>query len=68
MSNFPPIRQVYLIAGCMILTGVALTWTGHMWGLVLCLLPAIGLLITSATGFCPLEFVLKRMPWNRAAN
>jgi glyoxylase-like metal-dependent hydrolase (beta-lactamase superfamily II) len=58
-------RQVQLIAGSMVLTGVALGAFVNPWFL---LVPAFfggGLTFAGATGTCGLGLLLLRMPWNR---
>lgn len=59
-------RQVQIAAGTMALAGVALgaAWDANWFllaGFVGC-----GLLFAGLTGFCPLGWVVARMPWNQA--
>lgn len=60
-------RQVQLIAGTMVLTGVALGAFVNPWFLVLAAFFGAGLTFAGATGTCGLAHVLMRMPWNRTA-
>jgi glyoxylase-like metal-dependent hydrolase (beta-lactamase superfamily II)/rhodanese-related sulfurtransferase len=58
-------RQVQLIAGLMVLTGVTLGTLVSPWFLVLAAFFGAGLTFAGATGTCGLALVLMRMPWNR---
>jgi len=60
-------RQVQLIAGTMVLTGVALGTLLSPWFLALAAFFGAGLTFAGATGTCGLALVLMKMPWNRAA-
>jgi glyoxylase-like metal-dependent hydrolase (beta-lactamase superfamily II)/rhodanese-related sulfurtransferase len=59
-------RQVQLIAGTMVLTGVALGTLVSPWLLALAAFFGAGLAFAGATGTCGLALVLLKMPWNRA--
>jgi sulfur dioxygenase len=58
-------RQVQLIAGGMVLTGVALGTLVSPWFLTIAALFGAGLTFAGATGTCGLALVLLKMPWNR---
>jgi glyoxylase-like metal-dependent hydrolase (beta-lactamase superfamily II)/rhodanese-related sulfurtransferase len=60
-------RQVQLIAGTMVLTGVALGTLVSPWFLGLSAFFGAGLTFAGATGTCGLALVLMKMPWNRAS-
>ena len=60
-------RQVQLIAGTMVLTGVLLGALVNPWFLALAGFFGAGLTFAGATGSCGLALVLLRMPWNRPA-
>ncbi len=60
-------RQTFFIAGTMVLLGLILGVFVNHWFLLLALFPAIGMMITAATGFCPMSWLLARMPWNQSA-
>lgn len=60
-------RQVQLIAGTMVLAGVALGAFVNPWFLVLAAFFGAGLTFAGATGTCGLALALMRMPWNRTA-
>jgi glyoxylase-like metal-dependent hydrolase (beta-lactamase superfamily II)/rhodanese-related sulfurtransferase len=64
-KRLPVDRQVQLIAGSMVLTGVALGAFVHPWFLALAAFFGAGLTFAGATGTCGLALVLFRMPWNR---
>lgn len=59
-------RQVQLVVGLMVLTGTLVAWLVTPWGLVLCGLAGAGLLQAAATGICPMELLIAKMPWNCA--
>jgi len=59
-------RQVQLIAGSMVLAGVALGTLVNPWFLALAAFFGAGLTFAGATGTCGLALVLMKMPWNRA--
>jgi glyoxylase-like metal-dependent hydrolase (beta-lactamase superfamily II)/rhodanese-related sulfurtransferase len=58
-------RQVQLIAGSMVLTGVTLGALVSPWFLVLAAFFGIGLVFAGATGTCGLALLLMKLPWNR---
>lgn len=58
-------RQVQLIAGLMVLTGVALGTLVNPWFLAIAAFFGAGLTFAGATGTCGLALVLMKMPWNR---
>ena len=60
-------RQVQLIAGAMVLTGVILGAFVNHWFLLLAGFFGAGLTFAGATGTCGLALLLLRMPWNRLA-
>jgi glyoxylase-like metal-dependent hydrolase (beta-lactamase superfamily II)/rhodanese-related sulfurtransferase len=58
-------RQVQLIAGTMVLAGVALGALVSPWFLALAAFFGAGLTFAGATGTCGLALLLMKMPWNR---
>jgi len=58
-------RQVQLIAGLMVLTGVTLGTLVSPWFLALAAFFGAGLTFAGATGTCGLALLLMKMPWNR---
>lgn len=64
-KRLPVDRQVQLIAGTMVLTGVVLGTLVNPWFLALSAFFGAGLTFAGATGTCGLALVLLRMPWNR---
>jgi rhodanese-related sulfurtransferase len=58
-------RQVRLIAGLLVLTGVALGAFVHPAGYGLAAFVGAGLTFAGATDICGMAFVLGRCPWNR---
>jgi glyoxylase-like metal-dependent hydrolase (beta-lactamase superfamily II)/rhodanese-related sulfurtransferase len=66
-KRLPVDRQVQLIAGVMVLTGVGLGLTVSPWFLALSAFFGAGLTFAGATGTCGLALLLMRMPWNARA-
>jgi glyoxylase-like metal-dependent hydrolase (beta-lactamase superfamily II) len=64
-KRLPVDRQVQLIVGTMVLTGVTLGVLVSSWFLVIPAFFGAGLTFAGATGTCGLALVLLRMPWNR---
>lgn len=67
-GHLPLIRQVQLIAGLLVLTGVGLAHWVHPGFLLLSAFVGAGLTVAGATGFCGLAELLARMPWNRTCH
>ena len=63
--RLPVDRQVQLIAGLMVLTGVALGALVNSWFLVVAAFFGAGLTFAGASGTCGLALLLMKMPWNR---
>jgi rhodanese-related sulfurtransferase len=63
--RLPVDRQVQLIAGSMILIGVALGTLVSPWFLAIAAFFGAGLTFAGATGTCGLAHVLFKLPWNR---
>ena len=63
--RLPVDRQVQLIAGAMVLTGVSLGTFVNPWFLVIPAFFGAGLTFAGATGTCGLAVMLLKMPWNR---
>jgi hypothetical protein len=64
-KRLPVDRQVQLIAGLMVVTGVALGMLVNPWFLVIAAFFGAGLTFAGATGTCGMALVLMKMPWNR---
>jgi glyoxylase-like metal-dependent hydrolase (beta-lactamase superfamily II)/rhodanese-related sulfurtransferase len=65
-KRLPVDRQVQLIAGLMVLTGVGLGIAVSPWFLAVAAFFGAGLTFAGATGTCGLALVLMKMPWNAA--
>jgi glyoxylase-like metal-dependent hydrolase (beta-lactamase superfamily II)/rhodanese-related sulfurtransferase len=63
-KRLPVDRQVQLIAGGMVLTGVGLGLVVSPWFLALAAFFGAGLTFAGATGTCGLALVLMKLPWN----
>jgi rhodanese-related sulfurtransferase len=58
-------RQVRLIAGLMVLAGVAGSLAVHPYWIFLAAFAGLGLTFAGLTDLCPMGLLLSRMPWNR---
>lgn len=58
-------RQVQMVAGTLILTGVALATLVHPGFIGLSAFVGAGLLFAGASGWCGMAHLLRVMPWNR---
>lgn len=58
-------RQVFLIAGLMVLAGVLLGWQVHPGFYGLAAFVGAGLSVAGATGFCGMALILGKCPWNK---
>src|SRR5206468_3562031 len=65
--RLPVDRQVQLIAGLMVLTGVVLGAFVSPWFLLIAAFFGAGLMFAGATGTCGLALLLMKTPWNRPA-
>ncbi len=63
--RLPIMRQVQLIAGSLVVIGVALGWTLSPLFYGLSAFVGLGLMFAGATGWCGMALVLARMPWNK---
>jgi glyoxylase-like metal-dependent hydrolase (beta-lactamase superfamily II)/rhodanese-related sulfurtransferase len=63
--RLPVDRQVQLIAGLMVLTGVTLGTLISPWFLAIAAFFGAGLTFAGATGTCGLALLLMKLPWNR---
>lgn len=59
------LRQAFFLASMLIIVGLVCTYAVHPYFSVLPLIVACGLLFTSLVGWCPMIYILERMPWNR---
>lgn len=60
-------RQTHLVAGIMLITALAMGFTGHPTWFYLACLPAFGLILDAITGSCPMTLILRKAPWNSGA-
>lgn len=63
-KRLPVDRQVQMIAGVMVLTGVGLGLAVSPWLLALAAFFGAGLTFAGATGTCGLALLLMKLPWN----
>jgi rhodanese-related sulfurtransferase len=65
-SRFSLERQVRLIAGLLVLTGVLLSLTVHQYWIALAAAVGLGLTFAGLTDICLMAGLLIRMPWNQS--
>jgi rhodanese-related sulfurtransferase len=58
-------RQVFTVAGMLVLSGVLLGWQVDPRWYGLSGFVGVGLMMAGLTGFCPMAILLARMPWNQ---
>jgi hypothetical protein len=54
-------RILFLFIGVLVLTGVFLGWSVSRYWLILAILPGLGSVMYSFTGFCPSAYLLKKL-------
>ncbi|MBN8526752.1 MAG: DUF2892 domain-containing protein [Planctomycetes bacterium] len=54
-------RAIRLLAGCMVLLSLTLAWLVHPWFLGLTAFVGLNLVQSSFTGFCPPEWLFRKM-------
>lgn len=64
-TRMPLMRQVFLGAGGIALVGSVFALTIDPRFVYVPLVVSLGLVISGATGWCGMAFLLSRMPWNR---
>lgn len=67
-APLPIMRQVQMVAGGLVLTGVALGALVSPWFYALSGFVGAGLFFAGATGWCGMAMLLARMPWNRVGD
>jgi rhodanese-related sulfurtransferase len=60
-------RQVRILAGALVVTGVAVGWSVHPYFYLLSGFIGAGLVFAGITDFCGMALLLARLPWNRAS-
>ncbi len=58
-------RQVRIVAGALVFTGVVLGWFVHRGFFGLSAIVGAGLVFAGITDFCGMGLLLAKMPWNR---
>lgn len=61
----PIIRQVMIVSGVLILTGIALGYLHSEYWYLLSLFVGVGLLFAGISGICTMSNLLAKMPWNK---
>lgn len=65
IKNLPTLRQTFIVASFIIIVAFVLAKAIHPNWIYLTLLPGLGLLLFSITGFCPMTFFLQLLPKNK---
>lgn len=58
-------RQVRIVAGTLVFTGVLLAWFVNHWFIWLSGFVGAGLVFAGITDFCGMGLLLAKMPWNK---
>ena len=58
-------RQVRIVAGSLVLLGVALAWAVHPAFIAISAFVGAGLVFAGITDYCGMGMILCKMPWNR---
>lgn len=64
-TQLPLMRQTFLAAGALVFLGVTLTLTVHHFFILIPLGVSLGLMVSGATGWCGMQIILSKMPWNK---
>lgn len=65
LKNLPTMRQAFVVASLIIVSGYVLSHLVHPNFIYLPLLVAGGLTFSGLVGVCPMVFILQAMPWNK---
>jgi len=61
-------RQVRIVAGSLVVLGLALAWAIHPVFMALSAFVGAGLVFAGVTDYCGMAILLGKMPWNRKLN
>ncbi len=64
-GRLPVMRQVQMVAGFLVASGVALGVLVNPWFLALSAFVGCGLMFAGVTGWCGMAMLLGHMPWNK---
>lgn len=64
LKQLPTMRQSFIVASVLIVTGSILAHYVHEGFIFISLLVAGGLMFSGLVGFCPMVLILQKMPWN----
>lgn len=65
LKNLRVLRQAFFLASVLVISGLGGHLFGYTYFLVLPALVAFGLMFSALVGWCPMIYILERMPWNR---
>lgn len=65
LCNLPTLRQTFVVASLIIISGYILGYFVHPGFMVLPLLVAGGLMFSGIVGSCPMVNILQKIPWNK---
>lgn len=64
LKDISALRQSFILASVLIVTGVILSQIVHVYFIGISLLVAGGLAFSGIVGWCPMALLLQKMPWN----
>lgn len=64
-AKIPLMRQVFLVAGLLIIISSVFGFTIHQNFFLITIVVGAGLTISGATGWCGMAILLSKMPWNK---
>lgn len=67
-KSIPVIRQVFIVAGSLIILSTILSLVAHQSFVFIALFVGAGLLFSGVSGWCGMAKLLELMPWNKITN
>lgn len=64
-SRLPIMRQVFIVAGSLVLAGYILSLIMHPFFILMSVFVGVGLLFSGLSGWCGMSYLLAKMPWNK---
>lgn len=68
LKQLPTLRQAFIVASVLILSGIVLSQYVHENFIFLTLLVSVGLFFSGTVGICPMVLAIQKMPWNKKIN
>jgi hypothetical protein len=67
LNGMRVLRQAFFAASTLIIVGLVGAYFVHPYFLALPALVAGGLMFSALVGWCPMIYILEKMPWNRSS-